>query len=160
MFNLSKMFILILLLSLVICEITVYAQDKQPSGLGWGLRGGISLDPDQIVFGAQYSLGKKFKITRLVPSVDLGLGDNVTTLDINGDLLLRMLIQDIKFRLYGGGGPTLAFWDFEGGSEWKLGLSLVIGTQIHILKKNATNVEARFGIGDIPDFRLLLAVIL
>jgi hypothetical protein len=136
------------------------AQSDGAAGLGWGLRAGLGLSPDQIVLGAQYSLGKKFKITRVVPSIDVGFGDNVTTVDINGDVLFRITVPDADFGFYGGGGPTMAFWDFDGGSQWELGLSLVLGTQVSLFKSNATNLEARFGISDIPDFRLLLAVIL
>jgi hypothetical protein len=137
------------------------AQDGQtPSGLGFGLRGGFGLDPDQFVVGAQFSLGKAFAITRVVPSVDVGFGDNVTTIDFNADFLLRLIVENTSFGLYGGGGPTLAFLDFKNDSKWKLGLSVVVGAQLPIIKKHATNIEARFGIGDIPDFRLLLALIL
>jgi hypothetical protein len=137
-----------------------HGQEDNPSGLGWGLRGGLSLSPDQVVLCTQYSLGKKFQVVRVVPSVDLGFGDNVTTVDINGDFLLKINLPDVNFGLYGGGGPTLAFWDYEGGSDWELGLSLVVGTQVPIFERNATNLEARIGIGDVPDFRLLLAFIL
>jgi hypothetical protein len=138
------------------------AQDGQsPSGLGFGLRAGFGLDPDQFVIGAQVSLGKAFAITRVVPSVDVGFGDNVTTIDFNADFLLRLIVENTSFGLYGGGGPTLAFLDFKNSdSKWELGLSVVVGAQVPIIKKHATNIEARFGIGDIPDFRLLLALIL
>lgn len=137
------------------------AQGSQaPSGLGFGVRGGLGLDPDQFVMGAQFSLGKALSIARVVPSVDVGFGDNVTTIDFNADLLLRLNVEGTSFGFYGGGGPTLAFIDVkDAGSDWKLGLSVTVGAQVPILKKNATNIEARLGIGDIPDFRLLFAFI-
>jgi hypothetical protein len=138
----------------------VQGLEDDPSGLGWGLRGGLGLSPDQVVLGAQYSLGKKFEVVRVVPSVDLGFGDNVTTLDINGDLLFRITLPDVNLGFYGGGGPTLAFWDYDGGSDWKLGLSLVLGTQVRIFENNATNLEVRIGVGDVPDWRFILAFIL
>jgi hypothetical protein len=138
------------------------AQDNQaPSGLGFGVRGGFGLDPDQFVLGAQFTVGTQaFSIARIVPSVDVGFGDNVTTFAFNGDLLFRFILEGTSFGLYGGGGPTLAYWDVKNaGSAWELGLSLTVGAQVPIFKKNATNIEGRFGIGDIPDFRLLFAFI-
>ena len=138
------------------------AQDNQaPSGLGFGVRGGFGLDPDQFVVGGQFTLGTKaFSIARIVPSVDVGFGDNVTTIDFNADFLLRLIVEGTSFGLYGGGGPTLAYLDHKNAnSTWKLGLSVTLGAQVPILKKNATNIEARFGIGDIPDFRLLFVFI-
>jgi hypothetical protein len=133
---------------------------KGHSGVGFGLRGGFGLDPDQFVVGAQFSLGKKFHFFRVVPSVDLGFGDNMTTIDFNVDLLLRLMAEDISFGIYGGIGPTLAFLDSKNtDSKWRLGLSTVVGTQLPLSRKFATNIEGRFGIGKIPDFRLLLAII-
>jgi hypothetical protein len=130
------------------------------SGLGFGVRGGFGLDPDQFVVGAQFSLGKTLQIFRVVPSVDVGFGDNVTTIDFNGDFLVRLIVEDTSFGFYGGGGPTVAYVDVDGGdSQWELGLSLVVGVQTPIIPRRATNIEARFGVGDIPDFRLLLAII-
>jgi hypothetical protein len=157
----KRMIKLILILSFIISSTPVFAQKSGHSGLGLGIRGGMGLDPDQFVVGAQFSLGKKWGITRIVPSVDFGFGDNVTTIDFNADFLLRMIVEDAGFGLYGGGGPTLALWDFKNAeSEWKLGLSAVVGIQLPLIKKRATNIEARFGIGDnIPDLRILLAII-
>lgn len=134
---------------------------EEPSGLGFGLRAGMGLDPDQFVVGAQFSLGKSLKIFRVVPSVDAGFGNSLTTIDFNADFLARLLVEGTSIGFYGGGGPTLAFIDRSGGgSRWEFGLSLVAGIQVPIISKKATNLEARFGIGDIPDFRLLFAIIL
>jgi hypothetical protein len=140
----------------------VAAQDQSDHSAvkpGWGLRAGMGLNPDQMVVGAQIGLNKLFKITRLVVSGDLGFFDNVTTLDFNGDLLIPFVIPDSKLGFYGGGGPTLALIDPSGGSSsWELGLSLVAGMRLPTNTKQDFNIETRFGIGDIPDFRLLLAI--
>ncbi len=125
----------------------------------WGIRFGLGIDPDQFVFGGQASLGK-WAITRFVPSVDVGLGDNLTTIDFNGDLFLRLAIPDASLEFYGGGGPTLAYLDPEGaGSRWEIGLSLVAGMRLPLRTQHAFNVEARFGLWDIPDFRLILGIL-
>lgn len=140
------------------------------SGLGFGLRGGFGLDPDQAILGAQVSLGKALHLLRFVPSVDVGLGD-VTTFSFNGDFLLRLIVEDSSVGLYAGGGPTVTRFDRDGDGEgpgpgegdgtdeWELGLAAVGGVQLPLIRGRATNLEARFGIGDAPDFRLLLAII-
>jgi len=139
---------------------SAFAQEAA-SGLGFGVRAGMGLDPDQFVVGAQFSLGKSLKIFRIVPSVDAGFGNSRTTIDLNADFLARLIVENTSFGFYGGGGPTLAFIDRSGGSSsWEFGISLVAGLQVPIIPKKATNIEARFGILDIPDFRLLLAIIL
>lgn len=138
------------------------------SGLGFGLRAGFGVDPDQGVLGAQVSLGKALQLFRFVPSVDVGLGD-VTTFSFNGDLLLRLIVEDSSVGLYAGGGPTLTRFDRDdagdgpgpgdGPDEWEIGITAVGGVQLPLVPGRATNLEARFGIGDAPDFRLLFAII-
>jgi len=121
-----------------------------------GVRGGFSLTPDQFVIGAQVSLGKKLGIARVVPSVDVGLGSSVTTIAFNGDLQVRLSVEGSKFSLYGGAGPTLLYTDDEGGSgRWDVGLTLLAGCHVPI-RVLPFNFEARFGVGDVPDFRGLI----
>jgi hypothetical protein len=45
------------------------------------------------------------------------------------------------------------------GSDWNLGLTLVVGGRLPVGGKHAVNLEGRFGIGDVPDFRLIAAII-
>jgi hypothetical protein len=54
----------------------------------------------------------------------------------------------------------VAFYDFKSGSDWEFGVSLVAGIELPIIPLYATNLEARLGIGGIPDFRLLFVIVL
>lgn len=151
-----------------LCVAAAPAAGQGHSGLGFGLRGGLGLDPDQAVLGAQVSLGKALQLFRFVPSVDVGLGD-VTTFSFNGDLLLRLVVEESSVGLYAGGGPTVTRFDRDDpgdgpgpsgdADEWELGLTAVGGVQLPLLRDHATNLEGRFGIGDAPDLRILLAII-
>ncbi len=125
----------------------------------FGLRGGFGLKPDQFVVGGQVEVGK-LAFARIVPSVDVGFGDNVTTIAFNGDFLLRVEIPDASLELYGGGGPTVLYADVSNGpSDWNLGLTLVVGGRLPVGGRHAVNLEGRLGIGDVPDFRLIAAII-
>lgn len=123
------------------------------SSLGFGIKGGLGLNPDQFVLGAQYSLGKALGIFRVVPAVHVGFGD-VTTIDFNVDFLARLITKDSGFGFYAGAAPT--FITGDGFDEF--GITLIGGLQVPIMKSRATNIEGRFGLGDLPDFRLLLTV--
>lgn len=125
----------------------------------FGLRGGFGLGPDQIVVGGQVEVGK-LAFARIVPSVDIGFGDDVTTIAFNGDFLLRVNIPDASIELYGGGGPTVLYADVSNGSsDWNLGLTLVVGGRLPVGGRHAVNLEGRIGLGDVPDFRLIAAII-
>ena len=119
-----------------------------------GLRAGFSLEPDQFVVGGQVALGKKLGIARIVPSVDVGFGNAITTIAFNADAQFRLNVEDSKVALYLGAGPTVLYYDPEGGnSAWELGLSLLAGIRLPLGGFPPTSFEARFGVGDIPDFK-------
>jgi len=127
----------------------------QPS-LGFGLKAGIGFDPGQFVIGGQYAWGKELSIFRLVPNVHVGFGD-FTTFDLNVDFLARLEAKDNGFGFYGGAAPTFAFGQ---DSYSEFGITLVVGAQVPLLKTNATNIEARFGLNDLPNIRILLTLLL
>lgn len=133
------------------------AVEKQPVRNWWGFRGGYSSSPDQIVLGGMMELGKPWGKASVVPSLDLGLGDNVTVWAGNLDLrwyLIPMPESGVDF--YGSAGPSLVHYSVDGGgSGSELGLTLSAGARIPS-GNNRYNIEARFGVGDIPDFRLMV----
>ena len=130
------------------------------SGMNFGVRAGLGLDPDQFVIGGQAILGRAFKVARFAPSVDVGFGDDLTTLMVNGDFRVSLLtLPKAGASLYAAAGPTLAMYDSDkGGSDTEIGLTLTAGLRLPMSTLNAYNIEGRFGFGDIPDFRLLFGI--
>lgn len=148
-------------LLIVAIPLCAQAQEKTDQSGGTastlGLRAGFGLDPDQFVVGGQVSMGKKLGIARVVPSVDVGFGNSTTTIAFNADVQFKLNVEGSSFGLYGGAGPTVLYWDNEGGSsDWELGLSLMAGARMPFKSFPPTSLEVRFGMGDIPDFRALL----
>lgn len=122
----------------------------------FGLRAGVSQNPDQFVVGGMLELGSALGPASLVPSVDFGFGDNVNSTAANLDLRFYLFpLPQTGINFYGAAGPTLAF----ANSNSEIGLSLVGGAKIPMKGKNRYNVEARFGIGDIPDLKIMLGVL-
>jgi len=135
------------------------ASSETPTGLGFGLKAGFGLDPDQFVIGAQFSLGQPVSIFRVVPNIDIGFGD--TTIDFNVDFLVRLLVENTPIALYGGGAPTIAYVNAKNaGDEWHFGFSLVAGIQVPILTKQGMNFEVRGSpVGGVPSWRFLAAIL-
>jgi hypothetical protein len=133
------------------------ADDAPPRS--YGVLAGFGIDPDQFVVGVQAELGR-VKMARFAPSLDLGFGDNMTTYTLNGDIRLHVSPPKSTFTVYLGGGPTLALIDPKGGdSDTEIGLSLVAGLKAAMGRSNAYTLEGRFGVGDIPEFRLLAGIL-
>ena len=149
--------------ALLVAIATTPALSQQPtnepaspaaSSLGFGIKAGLGMNPDQFVIGGQYSLGKALGIFRVVPAIHVGFGD-VTSIDFNVDFLARLVTKDSGFGFYGGAAPTFITGD-EGYDEF--GVTLIGGVQVPIIKNKATNIEARFGLADLPDFRILFTL--
>jgi len=144
-----------------VIAITLFSSVSVAAGnIGFGVRGGYGSNPDQLVFGAQAVFGQFLKVTRFVPSFDFGTGDDITTYTFNGDFRLMMNIPNSSLALYGAAGPTLTYWkaDKGDGSDTEVGATLTAGLKFPMGGTGQYNLEARFGIGDVPDFKIMLGI--
>jgi hypothetical protein len=146
------------LCALAIVAVSASAQQQAPaghSGLGFGVKAGVGFDPEQVVLGAQFSLGKAaLRLLRVIPNVHLGFGDE-TTWDFNVDFLARIIFEGKGYGAYAGIAPTYTIYDGDNdfGGTW------VVGAQLPFVRGRATNLEARFGFSGTPAFRLLAALV-
>jgi len=152
-----------ILSAVTFCMLSISLAHAKPgnSGHAFGLRAGLGQDPDQFVVGAFAVLGKLGPRARVVPSVDMGFGDNRTVTTLNLDLRWYLIsLPESGVKIYGSAGPTLALISAnKGGSNSEVGLSLTAGARIPMRGAKRYNVEARFGFGDIPDFRIMLGIL-
>lgn len=143
-------------LTAILASATTIAAAQSSSGARdeskFGARAGVGFTPDQFVVGASMTFGKSAGIFRVSPVAQLGLGD-VTTFDVNVDFLVRLLVENSSFGFYGGAAPTLVF-----GDNTEFGGTIVAGVNVPLFKGRTSAIEGRFGIGDVPDFRILLTV--
>ena len=132
---------------------------------GWGLRAGVASDPDQVLLGAHWDLGDVAPQLRMVPNVQLGIGDDATVLE--GTLPVHYVFGkvDAGFAPYVGGGLAVAWIDFdhddngngndfdEDDSDVELGAKVLGGLEWGMRSGNKFFVELNLGIGDIHDFQ-------
>ncbi len=130
---------------------------------GWGVRAGVSDDPDQFVAGVQANFGEIIPDLRLQPNFEVGLGDDHTIFSVGVPVHYRFPVDGLT--LYGGAGLVLAWVDRDlprdgrngenddtefvigplavGGVEWPIGAS-ELSTEL--------NVSG----GDLPTLKLML----
>jgi len=155
--------ILILLMSLMLVfgltATSAFAQESAAttesastsnSSSGIGLRAGLTSGPDQFHFGAHIDLGQVLAPMRLVPNIEIGLGDNVTNISLNGDL-----IYDFAGTPFGVGGElALQYVDHEAaGSDTELGMSALGNYRLGLDNGKTLLFEIKFGLMDAPDFK-------
>jgi hypothetical protein len=135
----------------MLAALTMDAHARGRDGLG--IRAGMSVGPDQFLLGGQAELGPVLDASYLVPSLDLGFDDQ-TTVIANVDLRWYLLrLPETAIHFYGSVGPTLVL---SPGTE--VGLSLTAGVHIPMKHQRRYNMELRFGFGDIPDVKIVAAL--
>ena len=128
-----------------------------------GPRLGASSSPDQFVFGGQIEFPPIVPRLTVVPDLEVGFGDNTTTLQVSADFLYHFTIRNSSWVPYAGAGPTIAFESFDlppgvtgDNSETDAGLNLVVGAAVPTKSASRFFGELKFGLGDIPSFKAMV----
>jgi hypothetical protein len=133
------------LLGLVCFSTPAAAQDA-------GIRGGISVDPDQFYVGGH--LETKPLVDRLYfrPNIEIGFGDNLTLIGANMEFVYKFSTRK-PMNLYVGGGPALNIFMFDNGndndSETEAGFNFLVGAET----PRGLFFEFKIGAMDSPDLK-------
>jgi len=128
---------------------------------GVGIRGGVSVDPDQIILGGHLNLGQFMNDLYFMPNLTLGLGDDLTIVAVSPDVAYAFPVPDIG-ALYVGGLFTLQWIksDIEEHSgvdaddtDMEVGIHVIGGL---ILDSFPMFFEANVGIDDAPDLKAVV----
>ncbi|MEZ4416825.1 MAG: hypothetical protein R3E10_13835 [Gemmatimonadota bacterium] len=130
-------------------------------GVSWGVRGGLTLDPDGFMFGAHAEVEvAEVPELLIVPSVDVSFGEEFSIgysairLTGNGHWRFEVGENFVPFAL---GGLSIYFFDADtpglrGGSSTDMGLNVGGGLDFGVL-----STELWVGISDIPNLTLAAA---
>ncbi len=125
---------------------------------GWGPRVGLSLDPDQIHFGAHLDFGNFSRHVRFQPNVELGLADNEKLLAINAEAAYRFSERWDVWTPYLGGGLGANIKSYDGGnhdhSETDLGLNALGGIEKGLANGDRFFLELKLSLNDVPDVKI------
>ena len=116
---------------------------------GAGLQIGWSSTPDAFVAGLHWQARPLGEELDLVPSLDFGFGD-VFFVEPNLDAHYVLKTKS-ELRPFIGAGMSFPWYNFDGGSEWEFGGSLIGG--VHINPNMA--FEVKYGLGDAPDWAFM-----
>jgi hypothetical protein len=114
-----------------------------------GVRGGISIDPDQGYFGGHYETPPLIDRLFFRPNLEVGLGDDLTNVGLNMEFVYKFPKRRQNWSLYAGGGPAVNFYSSDNNTNTEGGLNLLIGAE----QSRGLMFEAKFGVFDSPDFK-------
>ncbi|MCL4811064.1 MAG: hypothetical protein KJ061_01200 [Vicinamibacteraceae bacterium] len=123
---------------------------------GVGVQAGVSADPDQFVMGVHYESGFIADRVSFRPGVDIGLGNDITTLALNFDLLYTFATPRSAWSPFVGGGPAINVYNVDRGrgnddSDVEPGLNFLAGVK----HDEGFFAEVRFGAINSPDFKFV-----
>ena len=87
---------------------------------GWGPRVGLSLNPDQVHFGAHLDFGNFARHVRFQPNVELGFGDDVKLFTVNAEAAYRFSSHWDVWTPYLGGGLGANIKSVDNGGQQQL----------------------------------------
>jgi opacity protein-like surface antigen len=142
---------------------TSYSTGSDIGWRGWGLRAGVADDVDQVVGGAHFNLGEFVPHLRFQPDVQLGSGDDHTTLYGTAPVYYRFGTET-RFTPYAGGGVSMGFVDRDlpAGSnaddtDFEIGGKVTGGMEWPRPEGQAFFLELSLGFGDVHDAQFLVA---
>ena len=131
----------------------------------WGLRGGATIDPDQVYFGVHLDAGELFPHGHFVPNLEFGFGDHTTLIALNPELVYRFEpAGGSDWGFYAGGGLGVNFYSWDtgwhngSGSDTLLGLNLLGGATRRLRSGNDLFFEVKLGLADSPTGKIGVGV--
>lgn len=144
-----------LLIPALLLACTLPAAGQDVAFRGWGLRAGVSDNPDQFVAGAQFNFGEVYRDVRLQPSIDVGFGDDQKIVSAAVPVFYRYPASR-TLTLYGGGGLALGYIDYDHrGSDFDISPLLAGGLEWPVAP-GRLSLELSVAGGNLPAAKLVV----
>lgn len=121
---------------------------------GPGVRGGVSIDPDQFYVGAHYETDALADRVHFRPNVEAGFGNDLTLIGVNFEFAYKFPRRN-GWQIYAGGGPAVNFYSFDRGpnadndTEAEAGLNVLLGLE----HSEGLFFEFKIGALDSPEIK-------
>jgi hypothetical protein len=114
-----------------------------------GIRGGISVDPDQFYFGGHLETSPLVDRLHFRPNLEVGIGDDLMLIGANMEFVYKFSRRS-GWGLYAGGGPALNIVLVDDAdSEMDAGFNVLVGAE----SSRGLFFEFKVGAIDSPDFK-------
>lgn len=126
----------------------------------YGIRAGVSGDPDQFVFGGHVETSELLERVTFRPNAEIGVGDNLTLVALNLEFVYSIPLDNSDWRLYVGGGPAVNLWSYDGpgrrdDSDVGGGFNILLGVQ----HRRGLFTEVKIGAIDSPEVKFAVGYV-
>jgi hypothetical protein len=112
---------------------------------GPGVRGGLSIEPDQAFIGGHYETTAIVDRVHFKPNIEIGFGEDVTLIALNFEGVYKFPARR-DWNAYAGGGPSLNVVSFDDESDTGAGFNFLGGIET----ARGLGFEVKFGVADSP----------
>lgn len=139
-------FVTILSITLAAMAVSIAPAQAQDAGI----RGGLSLDPDQFYFGGHLETSPLVNRLYFRPNVDIGIGDDAMLIGANMEFVYKFPRRG-GWGFYAGAGPALniIMIDDRDDSEVEGGFNVLVGAE----SARGLFFEFKVGALDSPDLK-------
>jgi hypothetical protein len=138
-----------LILTAMIC----LASGSAMAQTGFGLRAGVTADPNQFHFGGHFVSDALAGNLNFRPNIEIGVGRDVTTIVANFEFAYRIPVPKKEVSAYLGAGPALVVSRFgkspRSSTHTGGGFNVLIGLE----HKKGLFGEVKAGVIDSPEFK-------
>jgi hypothetical protein len=97
------------------------------SAQGFGVRAGVSGNPDQFYGGVHYESEPVIEQLRFRPNLEIGAGDSQTLVALNLEFVYKVPLRRQPWSVFIGAGPALNIYRFTNNTETDGGFNILIG---------------------------------
>jgi hypothetical protein len=133
----------------VLCLSPFTATEVAAQPLSVGIRGGASVDPDQFYFGGHVETRPLVERLHFRPNVEIGVGDDVTLVAFNFELVYKFAGRR-EWTPYVLGGPALNIVSGDDNTDAAGGFNFGLGIE----HRQGLFGEIKVGVIDSPDFKI------
>jgi hypothetical protein len=151
-FSFSKKMILFLVVMIGFAASSAMAQ------MEFGVRVGVSLDPDQFHFGAHVISEPLMENFTFRPNLEIGVGKDITLIAANFEFAYQIPVPKQQFSIYVGAGPALNIYRFgdsfpqNGDTDTGGGFNILFGVE----HRNGLMGELKVGAIDSPEVKFTI----
>jgi hypothetical protein len=138
---------------LTTCAFTalLFLAARPAAAQSFGPRVGVSVDPDQFVFGGHYETKPLVEHITFRPNIEIGVGNDLTVTCFNFELTYHFP-DSHSWNVYAGGGPALVLVNQGHHTDSGGGFNLLVGIQAH----EGLFGEVKAGMIDSPNFKFTI----
>jgi hypothetical protein len=115
----------------------------------FGVRAGVSADPDQFYGGVDYETAELLERLRFRPNLEIGGGQDIFLTTVNFEFVYRIPIQKKPWAVYFGAGPALVISNTHNDTSVGGGFNVLLG----LAHRRGLFTEIKVGAIDSPGFK-------